>query len=539
MAWWDDLWLNEGFASWMASRATQHFHPEWGADISQVAAREDAMELDSFKSTHPIVQQVRTIEQANQAFDAITYQKGQSVIAMLEGFAGPDVWRAGIRDYMKRHAYRNTRTADLWSAVEGAGARGLVTIANDFTTQPGIPLIRVASAQCVGGQTVASLVQSQFSNDRRLQVTGRPLAWHVPVRASAGGEVARIITSGRNNRITAPGCGPLLINAGQTGYFRTLYAPAQAKALQAAFPTLNPVDQYGVLTDNMALSEADYQPMATGLDFLAAVRPDANPKLVQRAVNYWDDMYDALDGNPAAQAEIATRVKRLYGPVLQRLGFVPRAGELPTETLLRPTLISALAKYGDPAVMAEANRLFAGWQTNPNAIPGSLKETWLRAIARKADAKTWEAIHAKAKSATGAVERTTLYQLLGRTENEALARRALELALTNEPGKTVSAGMITAVAAQHPRMAVDFVLAHLAQVNELVDISGRSRFMQRLAEGSTDTSLIRTLEAYAKANLAESDRAPINRAIDHIRFEAAKQKRIAPEVAAWLRTHRI
>ena len=97
MAWWDDLWLNEGFASWMATKATQHFHPDWGAEFGAIGGREGAMAQDAFRSTHPVVQQVRTVEQANQAFDAITYQKGKSVLSMLEGFAGPDVWQRGIQ----------------------------------------------------------------------------------------------------------------------------------------------------------------------------------------------------------------------------------------------------------------------------------------------------------------------------------------------------------------------------------------------------------------------------------------------------------
>jgi aminopeptidase N len=538
MAWWDDLWLNEGFASWMASRATQHFHPDWGADIGQVAAREEAMELDSFKSTHPIVQTIRTVEQANQAFDSITYEKGESVIAMLEGFAGQDVWRAGIRNYMKKHAYQNTRTRDLWAAVEGAGAQGLRQIASDFTTQAGIPLIEVGPSQCVDGKTVATLTQSQFSNDLKTEVAARPLAWHVPIRASAGTDnVSRTITNGRTSRVEAAGCGPLLINAGQTGYFRTLYTPAQVQALQKSFAALGPVDQYGLLADNLALSQAAYQPMAIGLDFLSAVQPGANPKVVEEAVRSLGDLYDSLEGNAASQAEIASRVSRVYGPVLKQLGSALRQGETPTQSLLRPTLISALGKYQDAAVVAEANRLFAAWQADSNAIPGSLKETWLGVIARNADAAKWDAVHAKAKSATGAVERTALYQLLGRTKDEALARRALDLALTDEPGKTVSAGIMTAVAGEHPRMALEFVLAHLNQVNGLIDISGRSRFMQRLAQHSGDAELIPILEGYASKNLAATDRKPIEQAIDRIRFDAERSKRNAPQIAEWLRTH--
>lgn len=538
MAWWDDLWLNEGFASWMENRTTQHFHPDWGADVDQIASREAAMGLDSFKSTHPVVQTVRTVEQANQAFDTITYQKGESVIAMLENFAGADVWRSGIRTYMKQHAYQNTRTDDLWNAVESAGAKGLRQIAHDFTTQPGVPLISVGPVQCANGHTSVTLTQGQFANDRKAEVAAKPLGWHVPVHAKVlGGQQAQVITSGPSSPVRVAGCGPLLINAGQKGYFRTLYQPQQAQALQAAFATLSPVDQYGLLTDNLALSQAAYQPLATGLGFLGAVRPDADPKIVQRAVSSWNNFYNDLDSEPATQKLIGTRVNALYGPVLERIGFVPREGEPPTVTLLRPTLISALGKYGNPAVTAEANRLFGAWASNPDAIPGSLKETWLGVIARNADAAKWDAIHAKAKAATGAVERTALYELLGRTHDEALARRALDLALTDEPGKTVSAGIMTAVAEDHPRLALEFVLAHLKQVNELIDISGRSRFMQRLTQSSGDATLIPILEAYASKNLAATDRKPIDQAIDRIRFDAERRKRNAPQIAEWLRSH--
>jgi aminopeptidase N len=537
MGWWGDIWLNEGFASWMANKATQHFHPDWGADIDHVAAREQAMGQDSFQSTHPIVQDVRTVEQANQAFDSITYEKGESVLSMLEGFATPEVWQRGIQDYIRKHAYQNTKTQDLWNAMEGAGATGLGTIARDFTDQPGIPLIEVGPAQCVGGRTIATLTQSQFSNDQRAEVTARPLSWHVPVRASAGGAQSQIVTQGPATQIAVGGCGPLLINAGQTGYYRTLYQPAEARALQGAFAALGPVDQFGVMSDQLALSEAGYQPMAVGLDFLSEVPANGNAKLVQAALGQWNDLYDDVESDPAARAAIASRVIRIYGPRLQQLGFAPRAGEPAVDALLRSSLIGTLGKFSDAAVLAEANRLFAAWQTNPDAIPGSLKQTWLRVVARNADEATWNIIHAKARAATNSVERTSLYQLLGATKDENLARRALDLALTNEPGKTDAAGIITSVSGQHQRMAVDFTLAHLQQINQLVDISGRSRFMQRLSGGSSDPALIPILQNYADQNLAASDRKPIDQAINVIRWRAGKLARERSEVAAWLQNH--
>ena len=537
MAWWDDLWLNEGFASWMENKTTQHFHPEWSADVDRVASREAAMGLDALNSTHSVVQQVRTVEQANQAFDAISYSKGESVIGMLEDYAGSDVWREGIRHYIAAHAYQNSRTADLWSAIEAAGAQGLSTIATDFTTQPGIPLVTVGPTQCVNGSTVTTLTQSQFSADRRQDVTARPRAWHVPVKATAGGAAFKVLTSGPTTQLTVPGCGSLLVNAGQTGYYRTLYSPQQASALAARVPQLPAADQYGLISDGMVLSLTGYQPMGIGLDFLGAMPGNGNAKVVQRIVTRWDDLYDRLAGDPAAQAGIAARVQRDFALRLQQLGFAPKPGEPAVDALLRPTLIAALGKYRNPLVQAEAGRLFAAWQQNPEAIPGSLKATWLGVIARNADQASWNAIHEKARATSGTVERTALYRLLGRAQNEALARQALDLALTDEPGKTISAGIITTVADQHPKLAVEFVLAHLAKVNQLIDISGRSRFMQRLTATSRDAALVPVLEAYAKANLAATDRSPVQQAIDRIRAESAQMPRIRTETAAWLATH--
>jgi aminopeptidase N len=277
--------------------------------------------------------------------------------------------------------------------------------------------------------------------------------------------------------------------------------------------------------------------MAAGLNFVGEVPSTANAQVVQLAVGGWSGLYDDFDNDPATQAAIAARVSRIYGPRLQQLGFTPRQGEPATDAVLRGALISTLGKMRDPAVLAEANRLFAAWQSDPNAIPGSLKQTWLKVVARNANEATWNALHARAQAASGSVERTSLYQLLGATRDEALARRALELALTNEPGKTVSAGMITAVADGHSRLAVDFVLAHLAQVNQLIDISGRSRFMQRLVASSNDASLIPTLQSYANANLAATDRKPIDQAIDQLRFESSTLPRVRSEVAAWLKSH--
>ena len=532
MAWWDDLWLNEGFASWMASRTTEHFHPDWGADLDHIGARDVAMGVDAFATTHPIVQSVRTVEQANQAFDTITYEKGESVISMLEGFAGPDVWQKGIRAYVAKHQYSNTKTDDLWTAVEAAGAPGLTRIAHDFTLQPGIPLLRVGPTMCAGGVSRVSLAQDQYSEDRKDKLT--PLAWRVPVRAmTLGGSVASAVTDGRTTSVSASGCTPLLLNAGQTGYYRTLYQPVQIAALTRAYAKLGAVDQFGLLTDNLALSRAGYQPVAVGLDLLAAVPADANRKLAGRALAQWGAIYEMYDGDPAHRVVVAAEIERRFAPLLARIGMTPRAGEPVLDATLRPALIAELGVVGDTVVNAEAKRLFA----SPATIPGSLKATWLGVVARKADAATWDHLHVLAKGASGAVERTIYYELLGAAKSDALARRALDLALTDEPGSTVSSGMISAVAGEHPEMALDFALSHLETVRKLVDTSGWSRFLAQLGSGSHKQATIDKLDGYAHGHVAASDRKPIDRVTGAIATRIAQLPRMKSETGAWLTSH--
>jgi aminopeptidase N len=533
MAWWDDLWLNEGFASWMANKTEQHFHPDWSGDVDHVASREAALAIDAFATTHPVVQQVRTVEQANQAFDAITYRKGESVIAMLEGFAGPEVWRRGIQAYIAKYQYRNTRTDDLWREVEAAGAPGLIRIAHDFTLQPGVPLLRVGPSRCSGGMTRVTFTQDQYSEDQMGRL--KPLAWHVPLRAMAlGGETASVVTEGNAATLNVPGCAPLVVNAGQSGYYRTLYQPAQLAALTRSFAKLGAVDQFGLLNDNLALARTGYQPVGPALDLLAAVPTNANRKVAASALGKWLGLYETLNGDRAGQALVAAQIERRFAPLLASIGISPRTGEPILDATFRPQLIAALGRVGDPLVLHEAKRQFSA----PQNIPGALRSTWLGVIAHRADAGMYEQLHKMAQSATGSVERSTYYQLLGAARDEALARRTLELAIGDEPGATISAGMISEVAVEHPEMALDFALAHLTRVRALVDNSGWSRYLAQLGGGSSKQTTIDKLNSFAAANLAASDRKPILQATTRMKVRSAEAGRMKAAALAWLKAHR-
>ena len=357
---------------------------------------------------------------------------------------------------------------------------------------PGIPLIQVGASQCVGGQTVATLTQVQFSNDQKAEVAANPLTLACPgPRERRRRGDARSSPTVRRRRSTAAGCGPLLINPGQTGYFRTLYYTAQQlQALQGAFPKLAPVDQYGLLQRPAGAVVRRLSADGRGLD-LVGRSPGRlpMPRSSSRRSALWSGLYDDLERDKATQAAIAARVSRAYGPRLQQLGFAPAPGRTADGRAPPPTLIGTLGKMRDPAVVAEAKRLFAAWQSNPNAIPGSLKQTWLGVIARNADAATWDALHAKAQGGDRRGRAHVAVPAARRHEGRSPGAPRARPRAHQRTGQDDQRGHHHARSpAGIQRMAVDFVLAHLDQVNQLIDISGRSRFMQRLVGGSSDAS---------------------------------------------------
>ncbi|MBL0165184.1 MAG: M1 family metallopeptidase [Xanthomonadales bacterium] len=533
MQWWDDLWLNEGFASWMAGRTAQKLYPEWKSELGEVGSREYAMSSDAIASTHPIVQKIETVEQASQAFDTITYSKGSAVINMLENYVGADAWRDGVRRYMKAHAYSNTRSDDLWQAVEAAAGKPITAIAHDFTLQPGVPMISLDEVSCKNGQTTIKLSQGEFTKDRPDK---KSLAWRVPVIAQTlGGEPTRALIEGGAGTMQLPGCGAVLLNAGQSGYYRTRYSPTAFAALRDSFSKLPPVDQLGIMGNTSALGMTGLQPASDILDLIKATPLDVDAKV-------WGRVADSLQGfdsyyqgdKPRQQIFRAFAIKTLR-PVMQKYGWEAKAGESEPDAILRTNLIGSLADLGDAEVIAEARRRYAVRNEDPKAMPRPLYKTIQGIVANHADAATWEQMHADARAEKNTMMKDRLYQLLASAEDKTLAQRALDMALTDEPGATNGASMISAVAGQHPDMAFDFALAHREKVEPLVDSTSSSRYYPRLAGQSMDPAMVGKLRNYADKYVAASSRRATQTAIENIEYRIHIREKRLPEIDAWLK----
>jgi aminopeptidase N len=535
MGWWDDLWLNEGFASWMESRTTTRLHPEWKWELRAVGTRESAMERDALATTHPIVQHIATAEQAGQAFDSITYSKGESVISMLESYVGEKAWRAGVRNYIAKHAYGNTVSDDLWREAEKAAHKPVTAIAHDFTLKPGVPLIRVSDAVCKNGKTTIQLTQDEFSND---QENKKPLSWRVPVIAqTVGGTTARAVVSGGKASMTLQGCGAVLVNAGQSGYYRTLYTPKSFAALAESFAAIPTIDQLGLLADSWSLGMAGLMPASSFMDLTDNASVDAAPQVWQKIAGVLAGLHDSYEDKPEQRAALDRFTRARLALVFARIGWTAAEDEAAPVANLRETLIRALGKVGDESVIAEARRRYTASATDKTAMPAALRRPILSVIASNADIATWDQLHAAAKAEQSSMIKSELYGLLGAANDKALAQRALDLALSGEPSATTAPSLISRVSGNYPDLAFDFAVTNREKVDMIVDVSSRSRYFPSLGERSADPAMINKLQAYAKQYLSADAQGDTKTAIASIEYRFKVRTKRLPEIDTWLAKH--
>ncbi|MBI5939933.1 MAG: M1 family metallopeptidase [Caulobacterales bacterium] len=520
MNWWDDIWLNEGFASWMANKATHVFHPEWSADLQTMAGRDGAMNLDARAATHPVVQPVA--DARDTAFDTISYQKGQAVINMVEAWVGEDHFRDALRAYMKKHAYGNTVSDDLWSAVEAASGQPIRQIAGDFTSQPGVPLIKVTSLG-----SAWRLAQRRFGVDAPSR---KPLTWSTPVAATWPGlkrDWRGLVSMGQSVRIKGPADAPFLANYGQAGYFRTLYDDKAFGRLKTSFGTLAPADQLGLLYDYWAFGQEGTAPVARWLDLAANLPADANPVVWMQVTDVLGQIDRLYDANPD-QTAWRGRARTLLAPVWARVGWTPVAGEPATTVLLRARLIEALGRFDDQTVVAEARARFARMD-----LPAAIREPTLTVVAMHADAATWDRLHDMARTSTNALEKQQLYSVLGETRDRALARRTLELALSDEPPTTLRQNILRGPSANFPAMTWTYLRANKTRADALFAPGSMVGMLQRITGGWADETIANDALAMARAEgeVPQRLKASLSAAV----YRARVRRERLDEIGEWVK----
>jgi aminopeptidase N len=533
MAWWDDLWLNEGFASWMESKVTDHFHPEWKFWLQALNATHAAMQEDAREGTHPIITPIYDVLQASGAFDNITYYKGAAVIRTLESYLGEDAFRAGVRRYMRDHAYGNTVTDDLWREMDQGSSRPITQIAHDLTLQAGVPMISELAASCSGRMTSLSLTQGHFTIDAD---STKARVWHLPVAtATLGGTAGSTVISGAARRpVQVAGCGPVILNAGQTAYFRSRYSHEGIAALTAHFGALTPQDQLGILDDTKSLAYVGDETMTTFLLLTKSVPADANPLVTGALVDALlelDSLYDGL----ATQADFRSYASALLRPMLARVGWDKIPGESDNIALVRSQLIVALGAFGDPAVLSQAKQRFQRYIDDSASLDAGARRAALQVVALRADQASWNQLHALARSAKSELERQEYYDLLAIPQDRGLVQQALDLALSGEPPATIVPQIIGTAAIQNPALAMDFTITHWDKLEPSIEPTGRETYVPRLLRNASDVRLIDKLDAFAEAHIAPNARQDVRKTHANVHYRAMVRKQRLPEIDQWLK----
>jgi aminopeptidase N len=537
MQWWDNLWLNEGFASWMENKATDRFYPAWTMWLQSESARQRAMKQDSKATTHPVVQDIERAEQADQAFDLITYQKGQAVIRMLESYVGEEVFRQGVRRYMKRFAYKNAVTDDLWAEMTAAGAINIKEIADDFTRQAGVPLISLESAANEQDGVKLSLRQGRFGVDAESR---KPLVWHVPVIAGSvlgGTHPATLVTSGLDPlEVKVAGAAPVKINYGQGAYYRSKYFDESFRQLAGAFDRLAAGDQLGLLYDAWALGEAGDMPVAAYLDLTRQMKVDAQTVVWSQVIETFlsvDSLYWGLDTRQRFDAYAI----RILGPAFARVGWDRQGGEPDNVAVLREQLIAALGRLGDQAVIDAARKRFASFLDHPDdpkSLPSSIRQPVLNVVGSTADAGLYDRLYALAKAAVDPVAKDQFFVALAAARDKGLAQRSLEIALGSDAATATGPEMIARVAVDNAPLAWAFVLDHLRDVTAKLDAMQRITFVPSIGAQSLEKAILQQLREFIDAKVPEANKAQVERFYADMVFRLAVRDQRIPEIDAWL-----
>ena len=540
MAWWDNLWLNEGFASWMGTKVTTKFNPDWEVWLSKNTPRdpmrrhgigkEAAMEGDARSTTHPIQQPIKTEVEANSAFDDITYRKGMSFIRMLESFLGEDVFRDGIRKYIAKHKLSNTTTTDLWNALGEASGKPVVDIAAAWTQQPGFPVVKVARDPA--GKI--ALTQERFTVhfDK-----APPLEWKIPLTYRVPGEPAAglLMTSKSVELPNGSGDRAIKLNVEGAGNYRVQYDEASWKLLLADLPKLSVADRVNLLSDAWALVQANRAPMSLYLGLVEKLPTKTELAEREQIMHVFDFTNRLLAGERQREA-FQEYARSILQPSFQEVGWEPKAGEPVKIALLRASLIQALGDLDDKQIVAGCRERFQKYVADPKSLAPDLRAAVLSVVGRNMDEGTWNKFHELGLKTTSIEEKSNYYNALAAATDPKLAAKTLEISLGDELPTSRATYLVARVAreSEHPDVAWAFAKTHMKQLLAKTDALGANNYAPGLFTFFSDTARIAELERYAKSDLPASAAKDVAKASDEIGFRAELKPRLMAQIASWI-----
>jgi puromycin-sensitive aminopeptidase len=539
MAWWDDLWLNEAFATWMAYRVVDDWKPEWRMWQGFEHDRAGALGLDALASTHPIYAPVRSVAQATENFDLITYEKGAAVVRMIEHYLGADAFRDGVRRYMERHSEGNAVAADLWRALGEASGTDVARVAQAWIAQPGFPLVTLSRTR-----RTLRVRQERFFADPRVPAAKRRQRWPVPLVVRLGGAGAGdgtvralVQTAAQDVALPAPPPAWCYGNERAGGFYRVRHDPETQAALVGALPALGAVERLALVGDQWALVRADRATVETFLDLADALGDEPDHDVldgVAGALAVIDEQ--VVEPASAEQEALRAWIAQRFGLALAEAGWEAAEAEPDEVRLRRAALLRLVGGVGEaPDVLAEARRRLDAYLVDRSTLEPNLAEPVVGLAARIGNSALYDRYREVAAAARTPQEQRRFLLNLASFRIPDGVQRTLDALLTPEI----------------PTQDVAFLLMRL-----FGNPAGREaawRFLRRrwtalrkripplmLARLVDATPALRTqphareVRAFFRAHpLPEASRA-VRQALERFRLNAELRRRTAPGVRRWL-----
>lgn len=538
MEWWTQLWLNEGFASWMKYFAVDYIFPEWNIwEQFMSDAFAPALALDGLRSTHPVEITINHPSEIGQSFDAISYEKGAVVIRMMHDYIGAENFRLGLQRYFIMHAYENAVTEDLWAALEEVSGKPVKKIMDTWTKQPGYPLISLKQAS----DDNFELEQSRFllSGEKLLPEEASEL-WQIslPFRNEAG-DGGKVLLSDRVSSVRLPadnGCW-LKLNSGQVAFARVNYTPELWDRLKAALEngSFSAIDRAGLANDLYALAESGVLPATQLLSVLAAYWNE-------REYIVWDDVVGSLGGIDALLPDGNSRVlfhafaRSLLSRTVDEKGWTEDPNESHSQKLLRPMILSAAGVYGDRAVIEEAKRRFQIFLEDPETLNPNLRSMVYGLVARYGDAQTLATLIGCYRNAPSSEEKVRFLAATAEFKDQLVLAEALKFAFSDEVRSQDFGYFVGGIERSGRELMWREFQARFSALmrrygGSLMMLSG---IIEDSISGFDSEEKAREVEEFFRAHPVPSASQAINHGLERIRSRAAWIERDLPAITAWL-----
>ena len=532
MEWWTHLWLNEGFASYIEYLATDHLFPKW--DIWTQFANNDlnpALELDSLKTTHPIEVEVHHPNEIGEIFDEISYSKGSSVIRMLAGYLGEKNFCDGLRYYLKKHAYKNASTVDLWNAFEKVSKKPVRKFMQNWTGKGGYPVVNISTAK--NGTIVLS--QKRFFSSALIKSADKTL-WQVPISSqiSTGKTLKNYFLTAKAGKFSVADDKWIKINVGETGFFRTHYSTNLLNRLSPAVSNhqLGPIDRLGIVRDLFALSEAGQMSSVKALEFAANYKNETNYTVWVLLASGLADLKNLLSGQPD-YIEFEKYARGIFEGIGKELGWQSKKGESHTQSLLRSLVLNQLIGYNHRPTIEYGKKLLKN-----KYIPADIRAAAYHAVAADGTLERHQRFIKQYIAESLSEEKNRIGRALGQFNNPALLKKTLEFALSNKVRIQDTAQIVAGVWA-NPRgkkLAWEFIKKNWAMLLKRYPASGHilNRFIKP-ASGFVTADDFRDFASFFKKHKAPGAERAVKQVLEKINSNIAWLKRDSVLISDWLK----